>query len=81
MRRTTRYRPLTQEDKDFNKECAKKRYGVERIFADFKQWRGYRKVRYVGIRANLLQLNILACAVNLITFVRISSSSPASLRY
>ena len=39
------------------------------------------KVRYVGIRANLLQLSILACAVNLITFVRISSGSPVSLRY
>ena len=41
------------------------RSAIERIFGTFKRGYGYRRVRYRGLRANLLQLRFLCIAFNL----------------
>ncbi len=41
------------------------RSAVERVFGTFKRSYGYRRVRYRGLRANLLQLRLLCIAFNL----------------
>jgi transposase, IS5 family len=38
---------------------------VERTFALLKRWYGYRRVRYRSLVRNALQLQLLACALNL----------------
>ncbi len=41
------------------------RSAVERVFGTFKRSYGYRRVRYRGLRANLLELRLLCIAFNL----------------
>jgi IS5 family transposase len=41
------------------------RSAVERVFGTFKRSYGYRRVRYRGLRANLLQLRLLCIAFNM----------------
>jgi IS5 family transposase len=41
------------------------RSAVERVFGTFKRTYGYRRVRYRGLQANLLQLRLLCIAFNL----------------
>lgn len=41
------------------------RAAVERVFGTLKRGYGYRRVRYVGLAANLTQLRLLVCAYNL----------------
>ena len=41
------------------------RSAVERVFGTFKRTYGYRRVRYRGLEANLLQLRLLCIAFNL----------------
>jgi len=48
-----------------NKLISPIRSAIERIFGTFKRSYGYRRVRYRGLRANLLQLRLLCIAFNL----------------
>ncbi|MBK7998582.1 MAG: transposase [Verrucomicrobia bacterium] len=41
------------------------RGGIERIFAHWKQWQHYRRVRYLGLAKNQLELTLKAVAYNL----------------
>jgi IS5 family transposase len=41
------------------------RRNIERIFGHFKQWQGYRRVRYLGLAKNQLELTLKAVAYNL----------------
>lgn len=41
------------------------RSAVERSFAAMKQWYGYRRVRYLGLARNAVQLNLMCIAINL----------------
>lgn len=61
----TRNHKLTVEEIETNKEKSKIRTNVERVFAHFKRWYGYVKVRYIGLEKNNLQLKMLAIAYNL----------------
>ena len=38
---------------------------IERIFAHLKQWQHYRRVRYLGLARNQLELTLKAVAYNL----------------
>lgn len=48
-----------------NKLISPIRSAVERVFGTFKRSYGYRRVRYRGLQANLLQLRLLCIAFNL----------------
>jgi IS5 family transposase len=58
-------RRLTPEDHARNRVIAPIRASVERTFAILKRWYGYRRVRYRSLLRNALQLQLLACAMNL----------------
>jgi IS5 family transposase len=47
------------------------RRNIERIFGHLKQWQGYRRVRYLGLARNQLELTLKAVAYNLKRFARI----------
>jgi IS5 family transposase len=58
-------RPLDAAGRARNRAIGKLRAPVERTFAILKRWYGYRRVRYRSLVRNALQLQLLACAMNL----------------
>jgi len=62
---------LTAEDQQNNRAKRRVRAQIERIFAHFKQWQGYRRVRYLGLARNQLELTLKAVAYNLKRLARI----------
>ena len=56
---------LTAQDRQENQRKSKVRRGLERIFARWKQWQHYRRVRYVGLARNQWELTLKAVADNL----------------
>ena len=56
---------LTQQDRRHNRRKHRARKHIERIFAHLKQWQHYRRVRYVGLARNQLELTLKAVAYNL----------------
>lgn len=58
-------RPLTEGQKQRNREISNVRSSVERCFAVMKRWYGYRRVRYRSLTRNDLQLQLMCMAINL----------------
>jgi IS5 family transposase len=56
---------LTETDRRNNRRKRKVRAHVERIFAHLKKWQYYRRVRYLGLARNQLELTLKAVAYNL----------------
>lgn len=56
---------LTPRDQANNRRKGKVRRHIERIFAHLKHWQGYRRVRYLGLAKNQLELTLKAVAYNL----------------
>ena len=56
---------LTDQDRAENRRKSRVRGGIERIFAHWKHWQQYRRVRYVGLVRNQLELTLKAVAYNL----------------
>lgn len=56
---------LTPRDEADNQRKSKVRRHIERIFAHLKQWQSYRRVRYLGLAKNQLELTLKAVAYNL----------------
>jgi IS5 family transposase len=56
---------LTAADRQENRRKSRVRGGIERIFAHWKQWQHYRRVRYLGLARNQLELALKAVAYNL----------------
>jgi len=56
---------LTEQDHADNRRKSRVRGGIERIFAHWKQWQHYRRVRYLGLAKNQLELTLKAVAYNL----------------
>jgi transposase, IS5 family len=56
---------LTEADRAENRRKSRARGGIERIFAHWKQWQHYRRVRYLGLARNQLELTLKAVAYNL----------------
>ena len=56
---------LTEADRAENRRKSRVRGGIERIFAHWKQWQHYRRVRYLGLARNQLELTLKAVAYNL----------------
>jgi IS5 family transposase len=65
MYQARRNRPLKPWQTAFNKAVAPVRAGVERLFATMKRAYGYRRVRYLGLARNDVQLQVLCSAINL----------------
>lgn len=56
---------LTEQDHKENGCKSRVRRGIERIFAHWKKWQHYRRVRYLGLARNQLELTLKAVAYNL----------------
>jgi IS5 family transposase len=65
MRSAARRVRLSAADHARNRALSKVRAPIERSFAVLKRWYGYRRVRYRSLARNTLQLQLLACALNL----------------
>jgi IS5 family transposase len=65
MYQARRNRPLKPWQVAFNKVVAPIRAGIERLFATMKRAYGYRRVRYLGLARNDVQLQVLCTAINL----------------
>jgi len=68
---------LTEQDRLENRRKSRVRGGIERIFAHWKQWQRYRRVRYLGLARNQLELTLKAVAYNLRRLVGILDSGCA----
>src|SRR5215471_50431 len=56
---------LSNRDRRNNQSKGRVRRHIERIFAHLKKWQFYRKVRYLGLARNQLELTLKAVAYNL----------------
>jgi IS5 family transposase len=56
---------LTAADREHNHQKGLVRRQIERVFAHLKQWQRYRRVRYLGLARNQLELTLKAVAYNL----------------
>jgi transposase, IS5 family len=65
MYQARRNRPLKPWQTWLNKAVAPIRAGVERLFATMKRAYDYRRVRYLGLARNNVQLQALCAAINL----------------
>ena len=65
MYQARRNRPLEPWQTWFNKAVAPIRAGVERLFGTMKRAYGHRRVRYLGLARNDVQLQALCAAINL----------------
>jgi IS5 family transposase len=62
---------LSAQDVESNGQKGLVRRHIERIFGHLKQWQGYRRVRYLGLAKNQLELTLKAVAYNLKRLARI----------
>jgi IS5 family transposase len=62
---------LTPRDEAANRRKSQVRRHIERIFAHLKHWQGYRRVRYLGLAKNQLELTLKAVAYNLKRLVKL----------
>jgi transposase, IS5 family len=56
---------LSASDHQRNHKKGLVRRNIERIFGNLKQWQGYRRVRYLGLAKNQLELTLKAVTYNL----------------
>ena len=68
---------LTEADKAANHAKGLIRRHIERIFAHLKEWQYYRRVRYLGLAKNQLELTLKAVAYNLKRLANILSARAA----
>ena len=65
LKKGARYIQLDEADLQDNQAKEKIRRPIERVFAHWKQWQHYRRVRYLGLVKNQLELTLKAVAYNL----------------
>jgi IS5 family transposase len=65
MHQARRNRPLRPWQTWFNKAVAPVRAGVERLFGTMRRAYGHRRVRYLGLARNDVQLQAMCAAINL----------------
>jgi transposase, IS5 family len=71
LKRPAHHIKLSAWDKRENRRKSRVRCHIERIFAHLKKWQGYRRVRYLGLAKNQLELTLKAVAYNLKRLARI----------
>lgn len=77
LKKGARYIKLTPGDRERNLEKGRKRQLIERVFAHFKRWQGYRFARYLGLAKNQLELTLKAVTYNLRRLVTLHGLKPA----
>ena len=77
LKKPAQHVKLTPEDQKSNHEKGLVRRHIERIFAHLKKWQYYRRVRYLGLVKNQLELTLKAVAYNLKRMVTILNSQHA----
>lgn len=77
LKKAARRIQLTEEDMELNVEKALVRRHIERVFAHMKQWQNYRRVRYLGLVKNQLELTLKAAAYNLKRMAKLLEGKPA----
>lgn len=65
---------LTTADLARNARKSRRRSAIERVFAHLKQWQHYRRVRYLGLAKNQLELTLKAVAYNLKRLVSLAAA-------
>jgi IS5 family transposase len=65
---------LTAEDLSRNVRKSRRRGQIERVFAHLKKWQHYRRVRYLGLAKNQLELTLKAVAYNLKRLVTLAAA-------
>lgn len=65
LKKGARYIQLSEAEREANQVKEKVRRQIERVFAHWKQWQHYRRVRYLGLVKNQLELTLKAVAYNL----------------
>ncbi|MGC9424242.1 IS5 family transposase, partial [Vibrio sp.] len=65
LHRAYRNKPLTDEQKQFNRHASEVRCTVERVFGILKRLYGLGKARYLGLERNQARLSLIAMAYNL----------------
>jgi IS5 family transposase len=65
MRKAYRNRPLSEEDKKWNKAISKVRWIVERSFGTLKKVQGFVRTRYLGRAKVEMELHLHALAHNI----------------
>lgn len=71
LHRAYRNKPLTDKQKQDNKQRSSIRYVVERIFGLLKQHHGLVKARYLGLKRNQARAQLIAISHNLKTGMNI----------
>ena len=74
-KRAYRNRPLTKEEKAFNRMHASVRSTVERVFGVLKQHYGMAKARYLGLARNHTRFQLMCVAHNIKRGVSIAQAS------
>jgi IS5 family transposase len=74
LKKANRYLKLTAEQQQRNGRRGLKRRLIERVFAHFKQWQRYRRVRYLGMVKNQLELTLKAVTYNLRRLVSLATA-------
>ena len=74
LRKPVRFRKLTSQDHVRNRRKGRKRRRIERVFAHFKKWQHYRRVRYLGLLKNQLELTLKAVTYNLRRLVSLAAA-------
>jgi IS5 family transposase len=74
LKKSNYYRRLTTPEHERNARRGRKRRLIERVFAHFKQWQHYRRVRYLGLVKNQLELTLKAVTYNLRRLVTLAAA-------
>ena len=74
MKKAHKSRQLTAEEHARNGRRSLKRRLIERVFAHFKKWQHYRRVRYLGLLKNQLELTLKAVTYNLRRLVTLAAA-------
>jgi len=78
LKKGARHIKLTKCDRRNNRRKGRVRHHIERIFAHLKTWQFYRKVRYLGLANNQLELTLKAVAYNLKRLAGIAQTGTTS---
>jgi IS5 family transposase len=74
LKKSGKYLKLTAEEHERNGRRGRKRRLIERVFAHFKKWQHYRRVRYLGLVKNQLELTLKAVTYNLRRLVTLATA-------
>jgi len=74
LKKSGKYLKLTAEEHERNGRRGRKRRLIERVFAHFKKWQHYRRVRYLGLVKNQLELTLKAVTYNLRRWVTLAAA-------